>query len=165
MAVLIENEREYELDFDCQTVAEEVAARVLELERCPYEAEINLILTDDEEIRSTNHNFRGIDKETDVLSFPMVDFTNPANYDILENGFEIFFNPDTKALMLGDIMISVPRAKEQAEQFGHDLKREYAFLIAHSILHLLGYDHMSEEEAKVMELKQETALQDLNITR
>lgn len=165
MAVLIENEKEYNFPFDYELIAGQVIQKVLELEKCPYEAEVNLILTDSDEIRSTNLNFREIDKETDVLSFPMVEFTNPANYDILENGSDMYFNPDSGALMLGDIMISVPKAEEQAREYGHELKREYAFLIAHSMLHLLGYDHMTDEEARLMESKQETALQNLKITR
>lgn len=165
VTILLENEGGFAFPFDGLNVAKQVAQKVLELEQCPYEAEINLVLTGDEEIRKANRDFRQIDKETDVLSFPMVEFTKPVSYDILENGFGIYFNPDSGALMLGDIMISVPRAKEQAAQYGHELKREYAFLIAHSILHLLGYDHMSEAEAGVMEKKQETVLQDLKITR
>lgn len=165
MSVLIENEKEYTFSFDYQAVAEAVAGKVLELEQCPYEAEINLILTDNEEIRRTNQECRQIDRETDVLSFPMIDFTKPANYDILENSLNTFFHPDSGELMLGDIMISIPKAREQAEEFGHELKREYAFLIAHSVLHLLGYDHMEPEEAKTMEEKQEAALEELKITR
>ena len=165
MSVRIENEKEYTFSFDYQAVAEAVAEKVLELEQCPYEAEINLILTDNKEIRQTNQECRQIDRETDVLSFPMVDFTKPVNYDILENGLNTFFHPDSGELMLGDIMISIPKAREQAEEFGHELKREYAFLIAHSVLHLLGYDHMEPEEAKTMEEKQKAALEELKITR
>lgn len=165
MSVLIENEKEYTFSFDYQVVAEAVAEKILELEQCPYEVEINLILTDNEEIRKTNLECRKTDQETDVLSFPMMDFTKPANYDILENSLNPCFHPDSGELMLGDIMISIPKACEQAKTYGHELKREYAFLIAHSVLHLLGYDHMERSEEKMMEEKQEAALQELKITR
>ena len=165
MSVLIENEKEYTFSFDYQEVAEEVADKILELEECPYEVEINLILTDNEEIRKINLECRQIDKETDVLSFPMIDFTKPASYDILENSLNPCFHPGSGELMLGDILISIPKAREQAKEYGHELKREYAFLIAHSVLHLLGYDHMEPEEEKMMEEKQEAVLQKLKITR
>ena len=127
-------------------------------------SEINLILTTDEEIHRTNKEFRDMDRPTDVLSFPMVDFEAPADYDILEED-DSYFHPETGELMLGDIMISIPRAVEQAKEYGHSVKREYAFLIAHSMLHLFGYDHMEEEERAVMEQKQREILQQLSITR
>lgn len=166
MTVQIENENKYSFDFPYEDVARRVIEQVLTMEQCPYEAEINLVLTGSEEIREINRQFRGIDRETDVLSFPMQDFPAPAEYDFLENeeSFDAF-HPDTGELMLGDIMISVPRAIEQAEQFGHGLMREYAFLIAHSMLHLLGYDHMEPDEARIMEAKQAMALEALGITR
>ena len=100
-----------------------------------------------------------------MLSFPMADFPAPADYSALEEPAADCFHPETGELMLGDIVISVERARDQAEAYGHSLKREYAFLIAHSMLHLLGYDHMEPEEASVMEEKQEAALTALNITR
>ena len=166
MTVQIENENDYGLDFPYEEVANQVISQVLAMEQCPYEAEVNLVLTGSEEIREINRQFRGIDRETDVLSFPMQDFPAPADYGFLEDeeSFDAF-HPETGELLLGDIMISVPRAREQAEQFGHGLKREYAFLIAHSMLHLLGYDHMEPEEANVMEEKQAKALEALGITR
>ena len=154
MTLVFENEGDFDLGFDPETVARQVVDQVLDMEQCPYEAEVELILTDGETIRRMNREFRGIDRETDVLSFPMV----------TEAGDDCF-HPDSGELLLGDIVISVPRAEAQAEEYGHSLKREYAFLIAHSMLHLLGYDHMSPEEAAVMEQKQEEALQALGITR
>ena len=164
MTINFENEQEQSFDFDFIEVAEDVMNEVLDQEECPYESEINLILTTDEETHRTNKEFRDIDLPTDVLSFPMVDFEAPADYDILEED-DSYFHPETGELMLGDIMISIPRAVEQAKEYGHSIKREYAFLIAHSMLHLLGYDHMTDEERAVMEEKQEQALVALRITR
>lgn len=165
MTILIENEAGCTFAFDHQETAEQVIETVLELEECPYEVQINLVLTGNSQIHQINLEFRGIDRETDVLSFPMVGFTKPADYVILEDSGEPYFNPDSGELMLGDIMISIEKAREQAASYGHALLREYAFLIAHSVLHLLGYDHQSESEAQDMELKQEKVLQKLNITR
>lgn len=166
MTLQLENEQERELTFDYEQVADQVITEVLDMEACPYEAEVSLTLTDNTEIQRLNKEFRRMDRPTDVLSFPMVDFQNPADYDLLEaDGWEAYFNPESGELMLGDIVISVERAMEQAEEFGHSLKREYAFLIAHSMLHLLGYDHMIPEEARVMEERQEAVLHKLNITR
>ncbi|HIU77194.1 MAG TPA: rRNA maturation RNase YbeY [Candidatus Pelethocola excrementipullorum] len=166
MTLQLENEQERELTFDYEQVAEQVITEVLDMEACPYESEVSLTLTDNTQIQRLNKEFRKMDRPTDVLSFPMVDFQNPADYDLLEaDGWEAYFNPESGELLLGDIVISVERATEQAEEFGHSLKREYAFLIAHSMLHLLGYDHMVPEEAKTMEERQEAVLHKLNITR
>lgn len=164
MTVSLENEQDQQFDFDFEQVARQVAEAVLDQEGCPYEACVNVILTGDEEIRSANRQFRQIDRSTDVLSFPMVDFPAPANYEFLEEDPGCF-HPDTGELLLGDIMISIPTAVRQAAAYGHGILREYAFLIAHSMLHLLGYDHMEEEERVLMEKKQEQVLNVLHITR
>ncbi|MDO4617027.1 MAG: rRNA maturation RNase YbeY [Lachnospiraceae bacterium] len=165
MTIIFENEQTIPFDFDCEKTAEEVINRVLDDEGCPYESEVSLTFVDNEEIHRLNKEFRQIDRPTDVLSFPMIDFAAPADYAPLEAEDAEGFNPETGELMLGDIVISVERAKEQAAEYGHDLRREISFLIAHSMLHLLGYDHMEPEEAAVMEAKQEAALTALGITR
>ena len=100
-----------------------------------------------------------------MLSFPNLDFDRPGDFEISEDREADYFDPDTGELILGDIIISVDRVKEQAESYGHSRKREFAFLVAHSMLHLCGYDHMEEGEAKVMEAKQEQVLSSLGITR
>ncbi len=151
-------------DFDLEETAKKVIEGSLDHENCPYEAEVNLVLTDNEEIRRTNREFRDIDRETDVLSFPMLEYDRPGDFSHAEED-ESCFNPDTGELILGDIMISVPKLKEQAEAYGHSQLREYAFLIAHSLLHLMGYDHMEPEEAALMESRQREILEDLGITR
>ena len=104
---------------------------------------------------------------TDVLSFPMVDYVDPGDFSHLDTPLAKtkYFNLESGELLLGDIVISVDRAREQAKEYGHSLEREIAFLTAHSMLHLMGYDHMEEKERELMEQKQEKILQDLGITR
>ncbi|HIV24242.1 MAG TPA: rRNA maturation RNase YbeY [Candidatus Scatomonas pullistercoris] len=159
------NEQTLELGFDWEGLARQIAEKVLDMENCPYEAEISLTLTDNPGIRRLNREFRGIDRETDVLSFPLVPFQRPAGYELLDSGEADAFNPESGELMLGDIVISAEKAAEQAEAYGHGLKREFSFLVAHSMLHLLGYDHMEPEEAERMEQKQEAVLSSMGIPR
>ena len=146
----------------------------LEQEGCPYETEVDIVLVDDLAIREFNNENRGIDSSTDVLSFPMIDFREPADFSSLES-MEVkdefaymaddVFNPDTGELLLGDIVISIDHCLLQADEYGHDIRREFAFLIAHSMLHLMGYDHMTPEDAACMEKKQEAILTKLGYTR
>ena len=164
MRIYLENEGDLELDLNYQEVAQRVGDAVLDYEQCPYESEVELLLTMDEEIREMNREFRDIDRATDVLSFPMIAYESPADFAFLEED-ESFFDPDTGELMLGNIVISKQKVVEQAQEYGHTVEREYAFLIAHSMLHLLGYDHMEEEERAVMEKKQREILDGLGITR
>jgi probable rRNA maturation factor len=158
------SETDERFEFDPEAVALSVVAGALSMEGCPFPAEVSLTMTGGEQIRSLNRDFRGIDRETDVLSFPMIPWERPSDFDSLEN-FGDCFDPDEGRLMLGDIVISVPRMKLQAEEYGHAVKREFAFLVSHSTFHLLGYDHMEPEEAREMEEKQEAVLQELGIGR
>jgi probable rRNA maturation factor len=165
MTFYIDNETDIKFPFDIRKTVEDVALAVLEMENCPYEVQVNLLITDNKGIHGYNKEYRGIDSETDVLSFPNVDFETEAEFDIDENREADYFDPDTGELILGDIIISSDRVIEQAESYGHSTKREFAFLVAHSMLHLCGYDHMEPDEAKVMEEKQENVLKGLGITR
>ncbi len=165
MTFYVENRTKSVFSFDPEALVREVAEAVLASEKCPYEVQLSVILTDNEGIRQYNREFRGIDKETDVLSFPNVDFASEADFSILEEREADYFDPDTGELFLGDIVLSVDRVKEQAVSYGHSEKREFAFLVAHSMLHLCGYDHMEEEQARIMEAKQEAVLQKMGITR
>ncbi len=165
MTFYVENETEYTFDFDIEKIAEAVILQVLDSENCPYEAQVNVLVTDNEGIREYNRQFREIDKETDVLSFPNMDYEIPGVFEIDEEQEADYFDPESGELLLGDVILSVDRIREQAESYGHSEKREFAFLVAHSMLHLCGYDHMTEEEARVMEQRQEAALQALGITR
>lgn len=165
MTFYVENETEVSFPFSPEEIVRLVAEKVLDTEKCPYEVQINVLLTDNEGIHAYNKEYRGIDRETDVLSFPNLNFEKESDFTIPEEEEADYFDPDTGELILGDIIISVDKVKEQSENYGHSLKREFAFLVAHSMLHLCGYDHMEEAEAKVMEQKQEEVLKELNITR
>ena len=164
MSLFMEIETDRKLPFDARKIAELVIETSLDYVKCPYETEVSLLLTTDEEIKEINRMQRQIDRATDVLSFPMADYETPGDFSHLDEDAGLF-HPDTGELMLGDIVISADKVSEQAEKFGHSVKREYAFLITHSILHLIGYDHMTPEEAAQMEALQEEILEKLNITR
>ena len=164
MTVTIENETGRDFPFDLEEVLRLVIMEALKHEACPYETEVNVVITDNAGIREINREYRGIDAATDVLSFPMAEYPAPADFSELSQDPDLF-EPDSGELILGDIMISAERAEEQAEEYGHSLKREMAFLTAHSMLHLMGYDHMSDDERVVMEERQEEILQALGITR
>ena len=165
MTLYMEDEAGAGFSFSAQDIAELVCRTALEAEGCPDEAQVNLILTDDAGIRELNREMRGIDRATDVLSFPNVDFEEAGVFGSLEEREADYFDPDTGELILGDIMISLDKVREQAESYGHSQKREFAFLVAHSMLHLCGYDHMEEAEAREMERRQEEILTRLGITR
>ena len=164
MTLTIEEETELFFGFDHKKLAEEVIRTALEIEQFPYEAEVNLLLVSLEEIQDINHNQRQIDCPTDVLSFPMIAYDCPGNFSEIEQDQDNF-NPDTGEALLGDIVLCIDKVREQAKQFGHSEKREYAFLILHSVLHLLGYDHMEPKEAKQMEDKQNNILDSMGIAR
>ena len=165
MTFYAENETSFEFDFDWEAVYQEVALAVLDSEGCPYETEVNLLLTDNEGIHEFNKETRNIDAPTDVLSYPNVEYDVPGNFEIAEEQEAGCFNPDSGELILGDIIISVDKVIAQANEYGHSPKREFAFLVAHSMLHLSGYDHMTPEEEQEMIKKQELVLNTLGITR
>lgn len=165
MSLFIETEVDVPFSFDWEETARKVIDYTIEHEDFPYEAEVNLTLTDNAGIREVNKNFRQIDRPTDVLSFPMLSYEQAGDFSRLEEDYDDNFNPDTGEIMLGDILISVDKVLEQAESYGHSEMREFSFLIVHSMLHLFGYDHMTPEEAAVMEEKQNIILNELNILR
>lgn len=166
MTINIEKEIDYTFDFNEEEVINSVVISSLDYVKCPYEACVNVIITDNDGIQGINKEFRNMDKPTDVLSFPMVDYTIPGNFDHLEedSAFDCF-DPDSGELLLGDIILSVDRIYSQAEEYGHSTKRELAFLVAHSMFHLFGYDHMTPEEETIMKSCQEDVLVSLNIIR
>ncbi len=155
---IIENET-------CESVSDKtidelnaVCCTIMKNEECNFDAQISLTFTDNEGIRSINRDFRGIDKTTDVLSFPMLEFGDEE--------IDAEFETENGLVLLGDIVISLERAREQAEELNHSFRREIAFLTAHSMLHLLGYDHVDDAEGeRIMIEKQNEALDALGITR
>ena len=165
MGVFIEKEVVPDLGFDEEALIRKVIPFTEEYMHFPYETEINVILTDDEGIRKVNQECRQVDAPTDVLSFPMLEYEAAGDFSGIDEEDDFLFNPDTGALLLGDMMLSVERIKAQAAEYGHSPERELAFLVVHSMLHLFGYDHMEEEERNVMEEKQRDILAALHITR
>lgn len=121
---------------------------------------LNIILTNPQNIREANKQYRQIDKETDVLSFPM--FQKDELEAIIRENQE---TPREIEEVLGDVIISIPRVEEQAKEYGHSVERELAYMIVHGFYHILGYDHMQEEDKKEMREKEEIVLDKLNITR
>ena len=164
MTITIEWEADLPEREEFEALVRRVVEGALDYESCPYECDVSVLFTDDEGIREINREMRGIDAPTDVLSFPMNQWPSPADYTVLENDPDCF-HPESGEVILGDIVISTERAAEQAGNYGHSLKREVAFLVAHSCLHLLGYDHMEDGEREDMERRQEEILQSLGITR
>ena len=158
--IILENEQDKEtLTPEIEQAIRDVCESTLKSEECDFDAQISITLIDNETIREINKSNRGIDKATDVLSFPLLEFD--------ENGVaDGEYETDDGYVMLGDIVISMERAMEQAREYGHSFLREVAFLTAHSMLHLLGYDHVDDEEGeRVMNEKQESVLKSLGITR
>ena len=157
----IENEQEKEeIPEEVKKAMEKAIEHTLQTENFGLDAEISLTITDDNEIHRLNLQERGIDRPTDVLSFPMLEYDNERNM------IDFDYDMDEGFIMLGDIVISAERAAAQATEYGHGFLREMAFLTVNSMLHLLGYDHEnSEAEEKLMFEKQEQILNDLGITR
>ena len=165
MTLYMEDEWGVNWPFDAQETARQVCQETLEREHCPYEVQVNLVLTDNGGIRELNRQCRGIDRETDVLSFRNEEFGEEGLFHIDDRREAEYIDPATRELVLGDIMVCVDKVQEQAQNYGHSIRREFAFLVAHSMLHLCGYDHMETEQAKRMEQRQEAILAGLGITR
>ena len=164
MTVNFSMETECEFDFDAEKLGEEIVCAVLDRFGFPYEACVDITITDDEGIREINLENRQIDAPTDVLSFPMIEYDAPADFDGIEKQVAVF-DPDSGEAMLGDIVLNIDRIRSQAAEYGHSIKREYSFLITHSMLHLLGFDHMEEDEREQMEGEQRKILDKLGIKR
>lgn len=164
MTIQIEKEIDISWKFDYEALIRTVILAAIDYEVCPYEAEIGVVLTDNESICEINRQYRGIDRPTDVLSFPMAEYKTPADFENLKEQKDCF-NPETGELLLGDIMISVEKVDSQAEEYGHSRERELGFLVAHSMLHLFGYDHQKEEEQTCMEEHQEAILKSIELGR
>ena len=165
MSYFIENEYgDIEIS-DYEKVINDIIDGALDFIECPYECEVNVLLTDNASIHEINNQQRNIDRPTDVLSFPLIDYKTPGDFSIVESAVSDYFNPESGELLLGDIVISIDKVYEQAREYNHSVHRELAFLVAHSMLHLFGYDHMTPEDAAIMEPKQREILEAMNISR
>ena len=164
MTIEISYESKIKLDIPYEYIINKMVVASLDFEDCPYEAEVSVTIVDDDEIRRINNEYRGIDKSTDVLSFPFNEFEIPGNFDNIEESVDAF-NPETGELLLGDIILSTDHIKEQAIEYGHSETRELAFLVVHSMLHLMGYDHMVDEDRVIMEERQRKILELEGISR
>ncbi len=169
MTINIEYDTEKELHLPYEDIIRKVILKAIDFEKCPFDLEVNVTLTDNESIHAVNKEFRDVDRPTDVLSFPMLEYPTPADFTSakvdIDASPEDYINPDSDEIMLGDIMISVEKVQEQAASYCHSEERELAFLVAHSMLHLFGYDHMEDEEREVMEARQKQMLDEMGITR
>ena len=155
MTLLTDNRTDFEISGEIMEAVEKACLETLKYEEFDEDCEISLSFVTNEEIHQINRQFRNVDAPTDVLSFPQLTFEEGEEADVNENG----------EIVLGDIIISVERAKEQAEEYGHGLKREIAFLTVHSMLHLLGYDHMENDEEEDMFRRQKEILEIAGIPR
>ncbi len=163
MALLIDNQQSKTEDL--QGFFEEVLDKTLKFLNLQTQVEVSLLLVDNDEIQNLNRDYRGIDNETDVLSFPMLDL-DPSDREVWLEELENGITADDQQVVLGDIVISVEKAEEQAEEYGHGLKRELGFLMVHGVLHLLGYDHeQGESEEQTMNAIQEAILEELSLPR
>jgi len=163
MSVLIDNRQDtVKVDETIEELVELAVEKTLQYEECEDEYEVSISFVDNEEMRSLNKEYRGIDNTTDVLSFPMMEFYHDDLPED-EGGEDVEYIDEE--LVLGDIVISMDKVKEQAEAYGHSFERELAFLLVHGMLHLLGYDHESEDEERIMFEKQENILMEMNLTR
>lgn len=161
MSVLIDNrQKKITIDEAMEALVVQVVNKVLAYEECEEEYEVSISFVDNEEMRSLNNEYRGIDKATDVLSFPMVEFIEDELYEEDENAEYI-----EEEIALGDIVVSMEKALEQSEEYGHSFNRELAFLLVHGMLHLLGYDHEDGASEGEMFDKQEEILKEMNLIR
>ena len=158
--ITVESDLEDLQDEELFAMLSDTVTTALTLEGVELPCEINILLTDDEGIQGVNSQMRGIDAPTDVLSFPMFDLT-PGEHPTEED-----CDPGTDTVPLGDMCISVERAQAQANEFGHCMAREINYLCVHSVLHLLGYDHLDEgEQKKLMREHEERVMKVLDLTR
>ena len=133
--------------------------------KCPYEPEVSVTVVTRDRIHQMNREFRQVDRPTDVLSFPMAEYGEPADFESEEFLGSLSVSPDTDELLLGDIVLCAEVVKEQAAEYGHSELREFSFLVVHSMLHLFGFDHMEKEEREIMEEHQRKIMEGLAINR
>ena len=154
--------------FDVENISKRVLTEAMLVEKVPFDISINVSIVADKKIKSINISERNIDKVTDVLSFPVVDLKKPATYNVFYKNKKLdidFLDLDTNTVFMGDIVINKNRVLSQSKLYNHSIKREYAFLLTHSFLHLVGYDHMKKNDEEKMCIEQEKILTKLRISR
>lgn len=165
MNISIENESGLNYPEEFNQIISRIVNASVDFLKCPYECQVDVTLVNDEQIHEINLENRNIDRATDVLSFPMMDFNQPNDLSLVEANPQDYFDPESGELLMGDIVISLEHVSAQAKEYNHSERREIAFLTAHSCLHLFGYDHMTDEERLEMEKLQEEILQKEGFTR
>ena len=166
MTILLEEETDQakKLDFDYRSLLEQIVPAVLETEGFPDSIQLSVTFVDEAAIQEINRNFREMDAPTDVLSFPMLHFSGGGGFaHLVQESADR--DPETGELLLGDIVLCTPKVFAQASEYGHTEKREYAFLLVHSLLHLMGYDHIEDADRDVMEDRQRSVMEQLQIGR
>jgi probable rRNA maturation factor len=165
--ILFDNrQNKIEYSEEIENTLESIIDYALKEEKLTIDYEVSVIFIDNEQIREINAEFRHIDKETDVLSFPMLEYPSSKVYkDVyMEQNFDDSYFSEGR-LVLGDIALSLEKAEEQSRDYGHSFLREIAYLTVHSVLHLLGYDHMIDEDKVLMRKREEEILERFNIVR
>lgn len=165
MIVYFEDEAGIPFDFDMEEQLDKVVSFVRDHVKCPYDIEISVTMVDRPSIREMNAQFREMDRPTDVLSFPMMEYDRPLDFEGEAFKNSISLSPDTEELILGDIVLCSEVMKEQAAEYGHSELREFSFLVVHSMLHLFGYDHIEERDRMEMEKEQKAIMGLLGISR
>lgn len=165
--IFIDNrQNKIEVTEDIEKIVTNTIEYTLQYENVSMKNEVSVAFMDNEQIRKFNKEYRNIDRATDVLSFPMLDYPKGKTFrEIYTNfNFDISYFDDSR-LVLGDIALSLERAKEQSIEYNHSFIREVAYLTIHSVLHLLGYDHIDEDDKVIMRAREEEILESLNILR
>lgn len=163
MDILTDYESEETLDIPWENIVKNVITEACREYSAPDNLQVSVTFTDEKKIHELNLKTRGIDRATDVLSFPMFNYSVPGDFSDPDS--QDSYDPDTGEYLLGDVVLCVQRIKSQAAEYGHSETRELAFLTAHSMLHLFGFDHMEDEERRDMEQRQEKILEALGYTR
>lgn len=154
------NQKKFKVTKEMRDLVRSAVKAALEYMDFPLKSEVSVMFTDDEEIHELNRLHRGVDRPTDVLSFPLFEYDE--NGDIIEDDLD--FNPNGE-MILGDIVISLETASRQAQEYGHSFEREIGFLTVHSMLHLFGYDHMTPEDEEEMFGYQRKILERMGLER
>ena len=158
----------YDFGFNISSLSKKVINELLHLEKVNKDILLNILIVGSKKIKTINKNERGIDKVTDVLSFPNIPFKQSADFSTIILNKKIYssvYDYENKCFYFGDIVICYDKVISQSKKYGHSVKREYAFLLTHSMLHLLGYDHMKCKDEKIMFDKQDIVLNKLKILR